>query len=98
MRTAREGSPDDESSGSDNVPPRKTLTALFDVEWYRLMLGVFGHLFVFILLVDGTRKMKLMSSRIGRARPPLHALAFRPSIDGVLWALQCEAFYFLLLL
>jgi len=100
LRTAKEGSADDESSGSDNVlshkihSPRKTSTALFNVEWYRLVLGAFGHLWVFVSHVDRTtRKMKLMSLRIGRVRPPLHALPFRRSIDGVLRALQCETFY-----
>jgi len=100
LHTAKEAFADDESS--DNVlshkihSPRKTSTVLFNVEWYRLVLGVFAHLLVFVPRVDGTtRKMKLMPLRIGRARPPLHALAFRRSTDGVLQALQCETFYFL---
>jgi len=50
LRTAKDGSADDESSSSDGVlfhkirSPKKTSTALFDVEWYRLVLGAFGHL------------------------------------------------------
>ena len=50
--TAKDGSTEDESSGSDDIlshkihSPRKTLTTLFDVEWYRLVLGAFSHLLV----------------------------------------------------
>ena len=91
---------DDESSDNalshKTYSPRKTLTVLFNVEWYRLVLGVFAHPLVFVPCADGTtRKMKLMPLRIGRTRPPLHALAFRQSTDGVLRALRCEIFYFL---